>query len=129
MDDQLLRGALRGKSIATASGAGGTIYGNVQPPEGEVWDVYVVSEIHDDAARALQWCVIDTIGALILPLASVAATTDRHSFFTDTGATGPIRINHACYVAAQVTAMAGAKTLTINILYERILGAPTWTGA
>lgn len=129
MSDELFRGSLRATTIATASGAGGTVYGNVQPPEGEVWDVYVVSEAHDDAARVLQWCIIDTIGSLILPVSYTAATTDRHSFFTDTQAPGPIRLTHNCYIAAQIAAMAGAKTLTVNVLYERIVGVDTWTGA
>ena len=119
------RGVLRGFTIAVASGAGGTVYVNVQPPEGEMWDLYAVSEIHDDVARVLQWCVIDDIGGLILPVYTSTATTDRRNFFADTGSPGPLRVHHTCYIAAQVAAMAGAKTVTLNIIAERLVGVDT----
>jgi len=120
------RGVLRGFTIAVASGAGGTVYVNVQPPEGEMWDLYAVSEMHDDAARVLQWCVIDDIGGLILPVyTSPAATAARQNFFNDTHSPGPIRVHHTCYIAAQVAAMAGAKTVTLNVIAERLVGVDT----
>jgi hypothetical protein len=123
-----LRGPLRGIQVTQASGAGGNITCALRPPEGEVWDVYAIAASHDDVARSIEWQDADTDTALSMTLYSEAAVTARHYFFRDVGMCAPVRINHNCYLQYYIAAMAGAKTITMNALVERMVGVPTWKG-
>jgi len=123
------RGALRVKEVTQASGAGGTIYCSLQPPEGEVWDVYLLTATHDDVARTIDWIINDDITALKVVFTQAAATLPRY-FYNDVGTPiVPVRVNHNCYIVFRVNAMAGAKTITMEALIERIVGVPTWKSA
>lgn len=124
----LIRGALRGKAITQGSGAGGTTFCNIRPPAGEVWDVYAIRATHDDVARTIHWWVSDTDAGTWYSLYDEAGVTAAHYFARDVGLAVPVRINYNCYLMYGVDSMAGAKTITCNVMIERIVGAPKWTG-
>lgn len=123
-----LRGALRWQEITQASGAGGDTFLNVRPPDGEVWDIYAISAIHDDAARTIDWMTNDVDTGSYGSLYNEAAVTARRYWGPNCGIYQPVRIHYKCYIMYKVTAMAAAKTITGEVLYERIVGWPTDLG-
>jgi len=117
---------MRVKQITASSGGGGNIYCNIIPPEGEVWIVHAISASHDDAARSISWNWSDTPLSLIAVLYTEAGVTAMHYYHRDIGSAAPFQVNHTVYPSYYVAAMAAGKTITVNVLYERIVGAPTW---
>lgn len=120
------RGSMRVKQITQASGAGGNTYCNIQPPEGELWMIHAISASHDDVARTISWVWSDSPLSLIATLYTEAAVTAMHYYHRDVGSAAPVQANRQVYPSFYVAAMAGAKTITVNVLYERIVGMPTW---
>lgn len=123
------RGSIRCKEITAASGAGGTTYCNITPPEGELWMIYAIYATHDDVARTISWVWSDTPAASIYTVYTEAAVATPHYYHRDVGSAAPVQANHAVYPSYCVSAMAGAKTITVHVLFERIVGVPTWSAA
>jgi hypothetical protein len=118
-----LRGPLRALNFTTNSGAGGDTTATARPPAGEVWDVYAAIAGHDGAAGlTCSWFHQDSIGPLVTNVGGGAAQPRK--FYADCGAPlVPWRLNHGSYISFQVLALAGAKTVGITVIVERIVGA------
>jgi len=125
---EAVRGPLRVIELTQASGAGGLITCTVRPPAGEVWDIYSGWASHDDAAGlTVEWFIYDTIGPILASIYIGATVPQRLYQYVVVPA--PFRINRECYLGFRVTGMAGAKTITVRLMVERITGVQTWTGA
>lgn len=126
-----LFGAVRAATVTAGSGGGGNTYCNVQPPEGEVWKLKALVCSQDDAARTMNmgWC--DVIGSLIMPMYTELAVgaAQIEDFFANVKHQGDIYANHDCYPFVYFAAMAAAKTITVYVVYERVVGVPTMNGA
>lgn len=123
---EVLRGPLRAHDLTQASGAGGDITLSIRPPAGEVWDLFHLRCTHDDAAGlTVQWRGIDTAGGENC-LLSQGTSVPRYLFTDLAGCKGGLRINNDCYIGFKVNGMAGAKTISANVLYERITGVQPW---
>lgn len=120
------RGSIRVKQITQGSGAGGNTYCNITPPEGEIWMIHAISAVHDDVARTISWIWSDGPLSLIATLYTEAAVTAMHYYHRDVGSAAPVQANHIVYPSYYVAALAAAKTITVNVVYERIVGAPSW---
>jgi len=122
------RGPLRVVEKTQASGAGGDTICYLQPPEGEVWDLYALSANQPDVARTVDWLACDTISGNKV-IYELAAFTGYKMLYTDIGFGQPLRLSAGCYLGFRVLAMAGSKTITLEALVERIVGVPVWNGA
>lgn len=120
-----IRGILRAAILTQGSGAGGNINCAIRPPESEVWDIIQCRGSHDDAGGlTVQWWLNDVVGPIQLILFSGTGTRYLHP---DIGYPArPLRLTHASYLNFYVAGMAGAKTITVHVAYERILGLPLW---
>lgn len=127
-----LNGVLRAKTVTASSGAGGNTYCNIQPPEGEIWKIHALSALHDDAALTLNIGFSDVIGSSILPMyseAAVGAAGALVQLFDKLKVSGPVWANRDCYPWIYFAGMAGGKTITCRVVFERIVGVPTMNGA
>lgn len=122
-------GPLRVFNVTQSSGAGGNITCDVRPPEGEAWDCRVIRATHDDAAGlAVTWKLKDAIGPI--DQSGFGATAVPRYFNNDHYCSGAVlRLHHNCYVGFYVAGMAGAKTITVTVMAERILGLPLMEAA
>jgi hypothetical protein len=117
------RGPLRAMEVVVATGAGGDISATFRPPVGEVWDVYCLKGYHTGAAGlACQWYVVDALAPS--PLLMGGGGSQPRAFFSDVQSCGGglLRLYNDCYITFQVVGIAGALTVTGQLLYERITG-------
>jgi hypothetical protein len=118
-----VRGMMRAKIITKASGAGGNTALDIRPPEGEYWDVIQVRASHDDAGGLTDhWQVYD---GYAIETASMYGGTGTRYLYPDIGNPArPLRLTYRCWLQFQVDGMAGAKTITAAVVFERICGMP-----
>lgn len=116
-------GAMRTKSCTQGSGAGGNTILYITPPEGEIWKIYGAKASHDDAAGiTVDWLWAD----LDLPETNAlfSATSVPRYLYTDVPVSLPLICHYRSQLAFRGQGMAAAKTLTVVIVYERIVGVP-----
>jgi len=118
------RGVPRVLAITKGSGAGGDTILDVRPAAGEMWDFYFLRASTDDAARDGSWLARDEDTPLTATLYSWVGATSRYLYADLPSLRSPLRLTYSSYVQVKFLAMAGAKTITANIMVERILGAP-----
>ena len=121
-----LRGPIRVKQLTQGSPGGGSIYCNIRPPDGELWEIYAIAASHDDVARTIQWVWSDSPLALIATLYTEAGVTAMHYYHRDIGASAPVQANYQVYPSYYVANIAAGKAITVNVVYERIVGIPNW---
>lgn len=123
MTEPQFTGAMRTKSLTQGSGGGGNTILYVLPPEGEIWKIYAAKASHDDAAGiTVDWLWAD----LDVPETNAVftATSQPRYLYTDVPSSHPLVCHFRSQLAFRGQGMAAAKTLTVVIVYERIVGVP-----
>lgn len=115
------------------SGAGGNTFATITVPKGEIWEVVMGIAYHDDVARNCQWSISDGTDSSVL--SAVLSCAGSVPMYLADGYDGtshvrswlaPPIMRYGQQIAFTAQAMAGAKTITVKLVVNKLRGAELW---